>query len=257
MLAKPPSGAAYGWRARLALLAAHPGPENIPYEFYLMAPDGVTLIVTSIDIVIPPSARGNPEDLRAEYEAAMQRAEKGVAELAERHPDAMMQLGMPAIMAQGWGFEEQLRGRMEKLSGAPFVTSVRATIEALQTLGMSRVVILNPFEGYGKGIPDYVRNAGIDVVGMAALRETYHHDFETEPTAVAYRAARTLVKEHKGIDGLWITGASTPCASIIEDLEHDLGIPVVTNWQALIWASLKTVGMDPSEVVGYGKLFSQ
>ena len=47
MLAKPPSGAAYGWRARLALLAAHPGPENIPYEFYLMAPDGVTLIVTS------------------------------------------------------------------------------------------------------------------------------------------------------------------------------------------------------------------
>ena len=104
------------------------------------------------------------------------------------------------------------------------MTSVRATIEALQTLGMSRVVILNPFEGYGKGIPDYVRNAGIDVVGMAALRETYHHDFETEPTAVAYRAARTLVKEHTGIDGLWITGASTPCASIIEDLEHDLGI---------------------------------
>jgi hypothetical protein len=34
--------APYGWRARVGLITPSPGHENNAYEFYLIAPEGVT-----------------------------------------------------------------------------------------------------------------------------------------------------------------------------------------------------------------------
>lgn len=256
MIARPPGGAAYGWRARFGLLAAHPAPENTPFEFYLMAPAGVTLIITSQDIVVPEAARGTPA-LQAEYDAAVLRAEKAVGELASRHPDALLQLGLPTIVTKGWGAEEAYRARMAKITGIPLVTSIGASIDGMRAQGMRRVAILNPFTAYINAIPEYLKHAGIAVAGYTALRETYDHDFETAPTAVTYRAVRALVDRHPDCDGVWITGASTPVAAVIADLERDLGLPVVTNLQALVWAGLRTVRIDPKEVAGYGSLFQR
>ncbi len=255
MIGKPAAGAAYGWRARFGLLAAHPAPENIPFEFYLMAPPGVTLIITSQDIVIPQEARGTT-DLQVAYDAAVMRAEKAVAELATRHPDVLLQLGLPNIVTKGWGQEEVYRQRMAKITPIPLVTSIGASIDAMRALNMKRIAVMNPFTDYINGIPEYLRHAGIEVAGHGALRAVYDHDFEIEPTAVTYRAVRALRNAHPDCDGIWITGASTPVAAIIEDIERDLGIPIVTNLQALIWAGLKTARLDPCEVQGYGRLFS-
>ncbi|MEK7214432.1 MAG: hypothetical protein AAB289_02400 [Chloroflexota bacterium] len=256
MISKPAAGAAYGWKARFGLLAAHPAPENIPFEFYLMAPPGVTLIITSQDIVIPQEARGTP-DLQAAYDAAVVRAEKAVGELASRHPDVLLQLGLPTIVTKGWGQEEVYRQRMAKITSIPLVTSIGASIDAMRALTMKRIAVMNPFTDYINGIPEYLHQAGIEVVGHSALRAVYDHDFEIEPTAVTYRAVRALRNAHPDCDGIWVTGASTPVAAIIDEMERDLGIPVVTNLQALIWAGLKTARLDPSEVQGFGQLFSR
>src|SRR5262245_42301305 len=41
-------GAPYGWRARVGMITPSPGHENNAYEFYLIAPEGVTVCMTSL-----------------------------------------------------------------------------------------------------------------------------------------------------------------------------------------------------------------
>jgi len=42
---------------------------------------------------------------------------------------------------------------------------------------------------------------------------------------------------------------------VIAALEQDLGRPVVTANQALLWAALRVAGADPGSVNEYGRLF--
>ncbi len=40
----------YGWRARIGFITPTPAHENNAYEFYLMAPEGVTTVMTSLGV---------------------------------------------------------------------------------------------------------------------------------------------------------------------------------------------------------------
>ena len=48
MSATATPGAAYGWRARIGFLQPRSGNPNHPHEFYLLAPEGVTISIVSL-----------------------------------------------------------------------------------------------------------------------------------------------------------------------------------------------------------------
>ena len=43
----------YGWLGRVGLITPSPGHENNAYEFYLIAPEGVTVCMTSLRVMGP------------------------------------------------------------------------------------------------------------------------------------------------------------------------------------------------------------
>jgi maleate cis-trans isomerase len=45
-----------------------------------------------------------------------------------------------------------------------------------------------------------------------------------------------------------------PSVAVIDSLETDLGVPVVTSMQAMAWAALRAVNVR-DEVTGYGRLW--
>ena len=97
----------HGWRARFGLLQPAPAPENIPYEFYLMAPEGVSLVVTSFDVRIPDD-RTSVAALKEAYEGGLSRLDNAAASLGKQKVDVIIQVGLPPVLTQGWGFEQQL-----------------------------------------------------------------------------------------------------------------------------------------------------
>jgi maleate isomerase len=44
-------------------------------------------------------------------------------------------------------------------------------------------------------------------------------------------------------------------ASLVEELERDLGVPVYDTVATAVWKSLGLVGVDPGRVTGWGRLF--
>lgn len=241
-------GATYGWRARIGFVTPTPVAENNPYEFYLMAPEGVTIVLTSLGVL----------DLTQEqYDRALGRLESAAGEVVNRKVDAIVQAGVPLVVTHGWGFEREVLARIARVTAVPAATDIGSCIRAMRALEMSRVVMLTPFEDeMHTHLADYVKNAGIEVVAAHSIRASVpFEDVSTVPLAVPYRAAKALYRSAEGADGIWITGALMPSVGAIDPLEADLGAPVVSSMQAMTWAGLHLTGISTENVVGYGRLF--
>jgi maleate isomerase len=245
-------GAPYGWRARIGFITPSPGHENNAYEFYLMAPDGVTICLTSLRVMALT---------QEQYSGAVDRIESAVAEMVSRKVDAMVQAGVPLTVTKGWEFHKQLTAQVAGLTNIPFVTDIGACIEAMQTLEMKRVVMVTPFDdAMHEKLVRYVANAGIQVVAAHSIRPpqaeeiSRHYDVSTLSLSVPYQAGKALFRSTADADGIWITGALMPSVAAIEPLERDLKVPVVSSMQAMMWAALRLAGVR-AEVGGYGRLF--
>jgi maleate cis-trans isomerase len=241
-------GAAYGWRARIGFITPSAVVENNAYEFYLMAPRGVTIALTpmGMDVFAPGAA----EDFLRRLPAATR-------ELVGRKVEVLVQAGVPQIVTGGWGFEERVREVVAEITDAPIATDIGACIEAMQALGMRRVAMLTPFDdALHDALSRYVANAGIEVVAARSCRTPEFADFTIAPLSYPYRAARALFHSTPGADGVWITGAALPSVGMIEALETDLGVPVVASMQAMYWAGLRLARVSP-RVAGYGRLLRE
>lgn len=245
-------GAPYGWRARIGLITPSPGHENNAYEFYLIAPEGVTICMTSLRVMALT---------QEQYSGALGRIEAAVAEMVSRKVDAMVQAGVPLTVTQGWDFHNQLTAQVARLTKIPFATDIGACIEAMQALSMKQVVMVTPFDdAMHEYLTRYMANAGIRVLASQSVRPpdapeiSRRYDISTVPLAVPYQAAKALFRSTPGADGIWITGALMPSVAAIQPLEQDLGVPVVTSMQAMTWAGLRLARVKV-EVTGYGRLF--
>jgi len=66
-----------------------------------------------------------------------------------------------------------------------------------------------------------------------------------------YRQIRENIPN--GADGVLIAGTGFRCVAVIDALENDLSMPVITANQASLWHSLHLTGVVPS-ISGYGQL---
>jgi maleate cis-trans isomerase len=243
-------GARYGWRARIGFITPTPGAENNPFEFYLMAPEGVTIVLTSLGVMALN---------QSEYDAAVGRLKSAVDEMVKRRVDAIVQAGVPPIVTHGWGYEQSVLGQIRSWTDIPAATDIGACLEAMRALHMQRVVMVTPFdEAMHQHVREYVGHAGLEIVGATSLREPdvdNAYDISIVPLAHVYRAARQAFRAADAAHGVWITGALMPSVGVIQQLEDDLGVPVISSMQAMAWKGMRLAGVTTSQVRGFGRLF--
>ncbi len=224
--------------------------ENNPYEIYLMAPPGVTLVMTALGHSGPLN--------QAAFDAMLANIDDAVRRLLIRKVDALVVAGVPHIASKGWGYEATIREQVAQLTPLPLVTDLGLCIDAMTALGLRRVAMLTPFDDpMHRLLSDYAGHAGIQVTAARSIRpsEELYEEISFVPLAQVYRAAKEVFHAARDADGVWITGALMPTVGVIEALEQDLGVPVVTSMQAMAWGGLRAVGVR-DQVAGYGKLLT-
>jgi maleate cis-trans isomerase len=124
----------------------------------------------------------------------------------------------------------------------------------MHAVGASNMVMLG-FEGRtAEHVETYFGHAGVPMLA-STHQEDPNNDAARIPLEAVYRAARDLfVKDGRRADAIWITPAARPTLGVIELLEQDLGISVISSAQALIWAGLRSAGVS-DDIEGYGRLF--
>lgn len=234
----------YGWRARIGFVAPS-RLDTFTYEFYKIAPEGVVMVLSGFALY---------ELVREDIEKAYQNIEESAKDLAKVGVDFIIAAGTPLFTLKGKGSEQEATKRIVASTKIPASTSIAAEIEALKKLSIKKIAIATPHEKERNDLlKKFLKEDGFEVLNIKGLGIRVAADVAKVPSYEVYRLAKEVFLEAPEADGIFIPCPRWPTIGIIDKLEKDLGVPVVTGTTALIWKSFEYLKIKESNK-GYGKL---
>lgn len=240
----------YGHRARIGYTSPPAATEVFPYEFYLAAPEGVTLVLTTLAIV-----ELSPQEVDRSYEISVRAAK----EMARAGADLIVFGGVPINVSRGFENVDALIRETEAEVGVPVTTSLNSQMAGLRQVGARRVAVVHPFDENDLGpqrlFKGRLEGAGFEYVGCvgAGYRAI---DLGKIPLETALELGRQVVRDHPEADTILVSCPHWAVAKSIDAMERELERPVVTSSQSIIWNALRLCGID-DRVDGYGRLLRE
>src|SRR5580704_16266251 len=234
----------YGHIGRVGFLSPGIVDETLSGQFYRMAPPGITLVRTSLEL----------KDVTVEeVNGALARAERAAAELGKYRPDCIVFGGSPTVAVPGHGSDKIIVERIERASGRRAFAAQAAAIEALQKYGAKRLALATPFpDNVNALVKDFLERSGFEILSIRGSGVDYV-DLSRTPLQTSWELGKRAFEEARRADALYFPGAPQPCADIIEPLEKELGALVISSLQASLWKALQIIKYQVP-VEGYGRL---
>lgn len=235
----------FGWRKRIGGISPSV-LETLVYDFFNFAPEGVGFCGISCNI------SGWAED---QYEHALATVIESAQSLAAREVDFIIHFGVPLVVAQGKGYDEELIDRIESGTGVPATTSIRSAMNALWKFKASKIAIASPYpEEENQKTAQFLSDYGFEVMSVASLGINFKGLHSVSPGEI-YRFAGRVLEGAPDAEALYIPCPQWPAADVVETIETDYGKPVVASSQADFWQAFSRLGLrDPIE--GYGSLLA-
>lgn len=234
----------YGWRARIGFIVPSMTAETMLYEFPMVAPPGVAMVATNLSIqhLVRENIGKSLEYLRA-----------AAAELARAQVDVIVLGGSPPVTYGGIGFDKEIARQIAEVTAIPGTTSQTGAVEALRKLGVHKVIIASPFAAdQNLLLKTFLEDSGFSVVGVKGLALPLI-DIGRMPASASYQLAKEAFREAPDAEGIYMPCAQMPTFRNIAALERDLGVPVVTSFQGMLWHVFEMLRIR-EPINGYGRL---
>lgn len=249
----------WGWRARIGVIVPH--ADLVPdAELSAMAPAGVAIHATRVwfgslaadpNLSEPIELAGLREYLRPP------RLDDAAALLAGADVSVIAYAFTSTSYLGDEGDDEVVTDRLQRRTGGiPVVTTCAAAVQALQSLGIDKIALVHPpwISGELNALgASFFRRRGMDVVAASPIARAVVGPDRIEPEAV-YEWTRTHVSDDA--DAVLFAGNGFGVIGAIDQLERDLGRPVLSANQVLLWAALRAAGITEAPVAGYGRLLA-
>lgn len=178
--------------------------------------------------------------------------------LADMGPDVVAYACLVAIMSQGANYHREAEGRLTQAvrncgSDAPVISSAGALLDGIAALGARRVAIVAPYlKPLTKSVVSYIEAAGTEVADSASLQISDNRAVGCLPPERVLQAARTVSLD--GAGALVLSACvQMPSLDLIEQVEQETGLPVLTAATSTAYAMLHSLGL-PTRVPGAGAL---
>jgi maleate isomerase len=229
----------YGWRARVGMIIPSTNAVAEP-QVRMMSPEGVSFHCTRLAFA------GTSEENVTRFVAQSGEAAKL---LADAGVDLVVFNCTAASMFRP-GIDADIVGIMEDATGVKATTVSRGVVAAMRALDARRVVITSPYMTNDREA-SFLEHHQVSVLGEIGLKLAPSEFPKVEPGRW-YRQVRD--QEDPDADAYFLSCTAVRSAEVIAPLERDLGKPVVTSNQAMVWHCLKELGVRTG-VPGYGRLF--
>ncbi len=234
----------YGARCKIGVIV--PSLNNtLEPEFNRMVPADVAVYATRLRL-----ERGVPDDLRAMADLTEQAGEL----LRHADVDCIAYCCTTGSLIDGVDWDEELAARLGKATELPVTTTASAAIKAMRSLGLKTVSVATPYiDEVNKIERAYIEACGIRVNSITGLQFTRGEELHSLDQDAAREFCRAAMVD--GADGLFISCTDFASIDFIEELERDLGKPVVTSNTATLWMVLSLIKLD-QPIEGFGQLLS-
>lgn len=234
----------YGKRGRIGLIVPSANTVMEP-EFHKMAPLGVTTYATRMFIA----------ETRVETLVKMvEDVERAARELSTAHVNVILFGCTAGSFLRGHEWDKQIVEKMEKEGKTPAITTSGSVIKALEQLEARKVAVATPYiDELNSRVKEFLERSGFEVTNVKGLGITKSIEIGEQYPESSYELAKHVYKP--STDTIFISCTDFRTIEIIERLERDLDVNVVTSNQASFWRALNAMKFS-EPVEGYGKLLS-
>ncbi|HTI87305.1 MAG TPA: hypothetical protein VL966_11925 [Alphaproteobacteria bacterium] len=241
-------------RARIGLIIPSSNRMSEP-QFHRYAPAGVAIHVARAQIT---GRHKKP------ITALLDEVGHAASTLGDARCDPVVFHCTGTAMAEGPEGEAALVARVVQESKAPCFSTAQAIVEALQALGLKRIVLFSPYpQETNDHEREFLAAHGIAVVRDVALAVGSSDEYIRVPVTRWIELAREQAQGSMGkadFDGFFLSCTNTTQIETIETIERETGKPVVNSNQAVLWAALRRLApvLGPTAIdPGLGRLFRQ
>ena len=212
-------------------------------EFYRALPREVTLHVARL--YLDKIATGTIASMVSDIEMQSR-------SLASADVDIIVLGAAAPSFLKGLGYDREMAKKIEAASGKRATTTSTALIEALQYLGVSRVVLGAAYDDKVNAIAkSFLEVNGFNVLDAQGLGLVDNLVVGRLDATSAYELARKI--DRPDAEAIVLACTNWKTMDVIERLERELGKPVLSTTQVTIWTALRAIGRIEG-VPGYGRL---
>ncbi len=237
----------YNWRAMIGVIAPTTGVA-IETDFHRFAPEGVAVVTNRI----PFSGNPTPEELKDMVDCLETSAKIFNQDL----PFDVVTFGCTSgSLVGGKGFDRQCIDTIERASGYRGLTTSTSLLDAFKALGVCSAAVVTPYPDETNVLEkQFLEDNGVHVTaieGMTSPRCTLD-ELSDRPHEI-YQHVKKL--ELNGADSIFISCTGMNTFDIIEIIEKDFGLPVLTSNQVTLWGALRAARVG-DKIPCLGKLFT-
>lgn len=235
-----------GWRARIGLIYPSSGKRDA--DFFRLAPPGVSVHVARV----PFAGRGTLESI-----GTMSQLENLLAAarlLSDLQPSCISWADTSGSFMFGTDGDAKQVAAIRAATTVPASTTSTACLAAFAKLGVSRLAVASPYlSEVNDQLREFFQAHGLTVVRLLSLELETEWEIHQTPREKVYALAREAYSPE--VEGVFIPCTDFEAIDLIEVLEQDLGVPVVTANQATMWHALRLSGIQ-DHVSHFGGLFA-
>jgi len=154
-------------------------------------------------------------------------------------------------------FNPGLEAKIAEVVRIPVTSAVRSVTASLNALSVTKVMLVTPFTAeMNAHIEKHLTNLGFTVVSGPPYDKTRKPGagVDISPDELFQRVEASY-RQNPTVQSVYFQGATLDPLPIIQRLEDNLGIPVVSSNIAMFWNIVSKLGSRFS-IKGYGKLLS-
>jgi maleate isomerase len=234
----------YGWKARVGHVSASRGDAFV-YEFYRMMPEEFMLLNTT----------GKIRQLADDHiKKQIEFIEEAAMDLEQAGADVVIAGGSPMFTLMGYGSDVEVSQHIQSKLNVPFTLGITAEMESMRKLEITKPIVVTPHrDDMNERLAAFLGKVGFEVKQVGGLGILKNADIGAQHEYVSYRLARKLFCEAPDADGIFLHCPRWPTIRTVPLLEEELGIPVVSTSQAMIWQCLKLI-RTKVKLDGWGRL---
>lgn len=221
----------------------------------VMTPAMNTVVQPELDLLCPGGVTNQMQRFRLGGDAVSDDLPEEAAKLMDCGPAA---LAIGLTTDAGPGGPAKLAARCDEIAaqiGIPVFNASAADYAALQTLGATRIGVVTPFNAQvDQVVKANTEDAGFNVVAIKGTEAPSLPAICETPLEDIRRVFREVAQAD--CDAILQVGTALPVVAMIEELEAELGKPVVACNAAVYWQALRGIGITDA-VPGYGQLLAK
>jgi maleate isomerase len=205
-------------------------------------PDGVESLLTRLRL-----PGGEVSAAALDEMVASDRLEEASRELADGGASVVAFGCTTGSLIHGAGFDRELAGRMERATGVRATTTSTALLAALTAAGARTVALATPYvDELNELEVRFLEAGGFAVTAVRSLGIRSDPEIGRVPYARTRELALEAAAADPEADVLFISCTNLPTFALLDELERELGKPVLSSVAVTVWHALVLAGVRPS-----------